>query len=89
MTTSYFVLSLISLLLTVNAFRPVYQRPILAMFSFAFGWLLSELTANLLVLQIVGTMLFVLAGAVVGLLGSLGLTLSLISWVGMAFLFFD
>ncbi|MCP4301607.1 MAG: alpha/beta hydrolase [Gammaproteobacteria bacterium] len=89
MTTFYFVLCLLSLLLTVNAFRPVYRRPILAMFSFVFGWLVCELTLHLLVLQIVGTMLFVWAGAVVGLLGSLGLTLSLISWAGMAFLFLD
>jgi len=59
------------------------------MFSFVFGWLVCELTLHLLVLQIVGTILFVWAGAVVGLLGSIGLALSLLSWAGMAFLFFD
>ena len=89
MTTSYFVLCLLSLLLTINVFRPVYRQPILAMFSFVFGWLASELTLYLLVLQLLGTMLFVWAGAVVGLLGALGLMLSLISWAGMAFIFLD
>jgi len=89
MTTSYFVLGTISLLLTANAFRPVYRQPTLAMFSFVFGWLISELTLHLLAVQVIGTLLFVWAGAVTGLIGSLGLTLSLISWAGMAFLFID
>lgn len=89
MTTSYFVLCLLGALLTLNVFRPVYRQPIGAMFSFVFGWLVSELTLHLLALQIIGTMLFVWAGAVVGLLGSLGLTLSLVSWGGMVYLFLD
>ncbi|MCP5090023.1 MAG: alpha/beta hydrolase [Gammaproteobacteria bacterium] len=89
MTKTYLVLCLLSLLLTVNALRPVYRRPILAMFSFVFGWLVSELTLQLLVVQVLGTLLFVWGGAVVGLPGALGLTLSLVSWAGMAYLFFD
>jgi acetyl esterase/lipase len=89
MTTSYLVLCLLGALLTLNAFRPVYRRPILAMFSFAFGWLVGELTLQLLAVQILGTLLFVWGGAVVGMPGAVGLTLSLISWAGMAYLFFD
>lgn len=89
MTTSYFILCLLAAILTLNVFRPVFRLPGLAIASFIFGWLVSELALFVIALQLIGMLLFVWAGAVAGFFGALGLLLALASWTGLAFVLID
>lgn len=84
MTTTYFMLSVIGVVLTLNLFKPVTKLPQLTIPSFAFGWLIGELVYFVFAVQLLGTLLFVAAGAVTGFMGALGLLLSVLSWLGMA-----
>ncbi|MGI9287097.1 MAG: alpha/beta hydrolase fold domain-containing protein [Pseudomonadales bacterium] len=84
MTTTYFLLSLFGAWLTFNLYKPFIERPRLSILSFMFGWLGGELVYFVFTVQLLGTLLFVAAGAVNGFFGALGLLLTIASWVGMA-----
>lgn len=85
MTHFYLVLTLLSALSTYNIYRPIQTHKHGAVFSFLNGWILGELALHVMVVQIVGSLLFVWGGAVTGWEGAMGLTLSLASWGGLAF----
>lgn len=75
MTTLFFVLSILGLALTVNAWRPI-RHVWVSVFVFFAGWLTAELAPLLLVLHIGGVAWFVAQGAVQGALGTAALGIS-------------
>ncbi len=84
MTTTFFVLSVLGAGLTINLYKPFVRTQRLTIPSFLCGWLVGELACFVFAIQLLGTLLFVVAGAVTGLLGVLGLLLTVLSWAGMA-----
>ena len=83
--TLFFVVSIIGLLFTLNALKPVPFEP-LSVFAFFAGWLTSELPVHHLVWQATATAVFIAAGALDSALGWAGLAITLVSWVGLGFL---
>jgi acetyl esterase/lipase len=82
---AFFVVSLVGLAFTLNAFRPVKVDG-LNVVSFFAGWLTSELPLHHLVWQAVATVVFVLLGALHGWAGWAGLAVTACSWVGLVVL---
>lgn len=82
MPTAYLVVSLIGLVFTLNAFRPVRVEA-LAIFSFFSGWITSELPLHHLAWQAVAMAAFAVGGAFDGWQGWLGLAVTLVSWAGL------
>lgn len=85
MSTAFLVLSIIGLLFTLNAFRPI-RLEIFSIFTFFAGWLTSELPIHHLVWQVVATAAFVAAGALEHVRGWIGLGLTVVSWCGLVWL---
>src|SRR3954468_10807377 len=85
MPTLFLVASIIGLLFTLNALRPLPFEAT-SVPSFFAGWLTSELPVHHIVWQVVATIVFVALGALSGLAGWIGLALTLISWAGLLFL---
>ena len=84
MTTTYFLLSAFGAYLAFNLYKPAIRQYRLTIPSFLCGWLTGELVYFVFAIQLLGTLLFVAVGAVTGMLGVLGLLLSVASWVAMA-----
>lgn len=83
----FLIASVVGAWFTYNAFRPVASRVWLAGVSFFAGWLTTELAVHHLVWQAAMTLVFVWAGALQAWPGFLGLCITLISWGGLARLF--
>ena len=81
----FLVVSVIGLLFTLNALKPVPFEP-LSVFTFFAGWLTSELPVHHFIWQLLATIGFLWAGALEDTAGWIGLGLTLVSWVGLAFL---
>jgi acetyl esterase/lipase len=82
MSTAFLIVSVIGLLFTLNAFRPV-RAEMLSVFSFFAGWLTSELPVHHFTWQAVATVVFVAGGALHDWPGWVGLGLTLLSWCGL------
>src|SRR5437870_4241199 len=85
MSTAFLIVSVIGLLFTINAFRPL-RVEVLALPAFFAGWLTSELPVHHLVWQMVATALFIAGGALDDWPGLVGLGLTVVSWCGLALL---
>ncbi|MGH2686309.1 MAG: alpha/beta hydrolase, partial [Actinomycetota bacterium] len=83
--TLFLIVSVIGLLFTLNALKPVPFEP-LSIFTFFAGWLTSELPVHHFVWQLLATIGFVAAGALDEPAGWFGLAIALVSWMGLAFL---
>jgi acetyl esterase/lipase len=81
----FLVLSVVGLLYTLNALKPVPFEFLSAFTMFA-GWFTSELPVHHLVWQAVATGVFVAAGALEEPEGWIGLAVTVVSWAGLLFL---
>jgi acetyl esterase/lipase len=80
----FLVASIVGLGFTVNALRP-RRRPVIFLgFSFFSAWLTTELAIFHLAWQLVATAAFVAAGALGSWPGLVGLSLTCVSWIGLA-----
>ncbi len=79
----FLCVSVVGAWLTYNAYRPTYAPARRAALSFFAGWLTTELALHHIAWQAVATLLFVRAGALHAWPGTLGLTVTLVSWVGL------
>src|SRR5204863_535286 len=84
-STLYLILSVIGLLFTVNALRPLPFEAT-SLFAFFAGWLTSELPIHHIVWQAVATAVFIAAGALSAPAGWIGLVITAISWAGLLYL---
>jgi acetyl esterase/lipase len=82
MPTAFLIVSIVGLLFTLNAYRPLRFDPIIV-FTFFAGWLTSELPVHHLVWQALATALFVAGGALDGWQGYAGLAITAVSWCGL------
>src|SRR5438552_7204541 len=85
MPTVFLIVSVIGLLLTLNALRPLPFEATSVPAFFA-GWLTSELPIHTIAWQLVAAAVLIAAGALSGLAGWIGLVVTLISWAGLLFL---
>ena len=85
MPTAFLVVSIIDLLFTLNAFRPL-RVEVLSIFTFFAGWLTSELPLHHLAWQAVATVAFIAAGALDSWQGWVALAVSVVSWAGLVVL---
>ncbi len=83
MTATFFALSMLGALLTLNVHFPV-RRGGLAIPSFFLGWLVGDLAVFHIALQAIVTLFFVSAGVLEHGLGQAALAITLASWVGLA-----
>jgi acetyl esterase/lipase len=81
-STAFLIVSIIGLLFTLNAFRPV-RIEVFGVFSFFAGWLTSELPVHHLAWQALATALFVAGGALDETPGVIGLGITVVSWCGL------
>lgn len=88
MTTAFLVLSIGGFLLVLNALRPVRLGPF-AVGSFFAGWLTQELAPFHLVLHVIATVAFVVAGAAEGTAGAVAVVLSVLAAAGLVKLILD
>ena len=82
MTTAFLVLSIGGFLLVLNALRPV-RLGLFAVGSFFAGWLTQELAPFHLVLHVIATVAFVVAGAAEGTAGAVAVVLSVLAAAGL------
>lgn len=82
MPTAFLVVSIVGLLLTINAYRPIVSGGPLSVFAFFAGWLVSELPFHRVVLQLLVGAFFVSQGALDGWQGWVALGLMAASWIG-------
>jgi acetyl esterase/lipase len=82
----FVVVSVIGLAFTLNALKPVRRPVFLVGFSFFSAWLTTELALFHLAWQIAVTAVFVNAGALGSWAGRIGLALTCLSWVGLAWM---
>jgi acetyl esterase/lipase len=78
----YFSLSIVGLLLTINALKPLGLGPF-AVLSFFPGWLTSELPIVHLIGQAVVSAIFIDFGSDKHWPGQVGLAITLVSWIGL------
>ncbi len=83
MPTAFLVLSVLGLLLTLNAWFPRRCGSLLAAPSFFAAWPTTELAPQFLVIQVVGAVVLVWAGALDGAAGYAALVLAIVSWAGL------
>jgi acetyl esterase/lipase len=81
--TAFLVLSVLGLLLTLNAWFPRRCGSLLAAPSFFAAWPTTELAPQFLVIQVVGAIVLVWAGALDGAAGYAALVLAIVSWAGL------
>lgn len=81
----FLVVSVVGLLFTLNAWRPLRFEP-LAVLTFFAGWWTSELPLHHLFWQAVLTIGFVAAGALDEPAGWIGLAITIVSWFGLLLL---
>src|SRR5437879_1796900 len=84
-STLYLICSVIGLLFTLNALRPL-PFDATSLFAFSAGWLTSELPIHHIVWQAVATVVFIASGALSAPAGWIGLVITAISWAGLMFL---
>lgn len=86
MSASLFLLALAVLgcLFTWNVYRPNYGSAAPAAASFISGWWYGDLAPWIIILQVAGTAVFALAGALNSAWGVLGLLLAIVSWLALA-----
>mgnify|MGYP000724605775 CR=1 FL=1 len=89
MTLLFFLLSVVSVGLTLNVIYPRYHHPNWIVPSFLFGWLVGELAIHVVVVQLFIVSWFVFFGNVQGFLGSTGLVLFVGSWLTLAYHYFS
>jgi acetyl esterase/lipase len=82
----FLVVSIVGLGFTINALRPIRRPAFLLGFSFFSAWLTTELAVFHLAWQIVATAWFVSTGALRSWPGLLGLVLTGISWLSLAWM---
>ncbi|MDQ1397311.1 MAG: hypothetical protein QOG64_2570 [Acidimicrobiaceae bacterium] len=81
----YLAASVIGLLFTLNALKPVPFEPT-SVFAFFAGWLTSELPIHHFLWQLVATAIFIGSGALSATAGWIGLGITVVSWCGLALL---
>ncbi|HXQ22448.1 MAG TPA: alpha/beta hydrolase [Candidatus Acidoferrales bacterium] len=79
----FLLVSLVGAWLTYNVYQPIYAPPRRAAISFFAGWLTGELALHHIAWQALATLLFIRAGALHAWPGTLGLLVTLASWVGL------
>lgn len=72
---------------TLNVYRPITGHERLSVVSFLAGWLTSELALHHIIIQALFTAGFVWAGAMQHTPGLLGMAITLVSWLGLAYCF--
>jgi acetyl esterase/lipase len=82
----YLIPSFVGLALTLNAWRPCRWPSTLALVSFAFGWLTTELALHHLAWQVLLAAWAIHAGAFASALGLLGVLASVVSCTGLLLL---
>jgi acetyl esterase/lipase len=82
-----FVVSIVTVLLTVNAFFPIRREP-LSVISFVLGWIPGELPIQVILLDLIITLVFAHYGTLRHWPGWAGLALTAGSWVGLVRLAF-
>src|SRR5689334_2627411 len=80
----FLFVALVGAWFTANAYRPIHWPAPLALASFFAGWLTTELAFHHLAWQALATIVFVWAGALAAWPGWLALTITLVSWLGLA-----
>jgi acetyl esterase/lipase len=85
-TTAFFIVSIVSAVLVLNAFFP-RRDPVLLLPSFMSAWLTIELAPWWLVWQTVIVAVFAAEGAIEGTKGVIGLALAVASAVGLVVMF--
>jgi len=85
MSWLFLVVTLVGAALTYNAFRPQYAPSRRAVLSFFAGWLTTELALHHIAWQAVATLGFTWAGALQHWPGTLGLLITVLSWIGLAY----
>ncbi|MHB1785556.1 MAG: alpha/beta hydrolase fold domain-containing protein [Acidimicrobiales bacterium] len=85
MSVAFLIVSLVGLVFTLNALRPVRFEPTDSL-SFLAGWLTSELPLQHLVWQVAATVAFGLLGAFGHTAGRIGLVLAVLNWLGLVVL---
>jgi len=83
----FFVVSIVVLLLTVNAFFPIRREP-LSVISFALGWIPDELPIQVMLVDLIIALVFAHYGTFRHWPGWAGLALTAGSWVGLVRLAF-
>jgi acetyl esterase/lipase len=79
----FLVVAVLGALNTVNGYRPFTRSGRTSMLWQMAGMLTSELPLHAIVWQLVGTAVFVAAGALENVAGVIGLVVSLLSWIGL------
>jgi acetyl esterase/lipase len=88
MSLIFFLLALVGAGSTFVALVRVRHPTALSVFAMMPSWLVGEAPLHILGFQVVGTVVFVLLGALDGTLGQIGLVITVVSWVGMVGIFF-
>ncbi len=82
----FLAFTLVSAVLTLNAYRPLARRGRLSLVSFFAGWLVSELPVHHVAWQVLFTAGFVMRGALNRWPGQLGMAIVIASWYGLIYL---
>jgi acetyl esterase/lipase len=86
MSFVFLFIAIVGALLTLNAYRPFFRHGRVAIASFLFGWLVSELPLHHVVWQLAFAALFVHAGALHVWPGQLAFAVTLLSCGGLGYL---
>ena len=86
---SFLFLSLVGAAYTFNAYVPIRRVRVLFVLSFFAGWLTAELALQHIVLQAIGTAVFIALGALSIWPGQLGLAITVVSWLGLFGLYLE
>ena len=89
MTVLFFILSMISVVLTFNVIRPIFRHPKWIVPSFLAGWLVGELAIHVVLVQLAMVALFTLFGVVKGFWGTFSLLAFVGSWLVLSYHYFS
>ncbi len=89
MTFIFFVLALLSAVLSLNVLRPLYRHPKWIVVSFLTGWLAGELALHVVAVQVLLMWLFAAGGAASGFWGGLALLLMMASSLVLCYHYFS
>ena len=81
----FLLVAVVGLLLTINSYRPIYGWTQGAALSFFAGWLTTELALHHIGWQVLATIVFIELGALHAWPGVVGLAISVLSWVALAY----
>jgi acetyl esterase/lipase len=82
MSWGLLAVSIVAVLLTVNAFSPVRREP-LAVLSFVLGWIPGELPIQVMLVEAIAILVLAREGALRHWTGWAGLALTVASWAGL------